>query len=215
MIGRTLGGYRVVEQIGMGGMATVFKAYDPSTDRHVAIKTLPPQYSQDPTFRARFEREAKAIAGLEHIHILPVFSYGEEDGIAYMVMRYLDTGTLSDLIKQGPMALADTIAACATDDQPILVECLTLWLSNILLAQRDVAAESDVLLDSLGGAPGPIVCVANEVGLGIVPENALGRAFRDHAGRLNQQVAARAGRVDFVAAGLPITLKCANQTGPP
>ena len=63
------------------------------------------------------------------------------------------------------------------------------------------------------GAPGPVVCVANEVGLGIVPEHALGRAFRDYAGRLNQQVAACADRVDFVAAGLPIILKQPNQTG--
>ena len=79
MIGRTLGGYRITEQIGMGGMATVFKAYDASTDRYVAIKTLPQQYSQDPMFRTRFEREAKAIARLEHIHILPIFAYGAEN----------------------------------------------------------------------------------------------------------------------------------------
>jgi serine/threonine-protein kinase len=107
MIGRTLGNYRVVEQIGMGGMATVFKAYDPNTDRYVAIKVLPPQFSTAPTFRERFQREAKAIANLEHIHILPIFGYGEEDGIAYMVMRYLQTGTLSDRIKQGPLPLPE------------------------------------------------------------------------------------------------------------
>ena len=108
---------------------------------------------------------------------------------------------------EAPVALGAAIAACATDGQPILIDCLTLWLSNILLAELDVAAENAGLLDRLDGTPGPVVCVANEVGLGIVPDNALGRAFRDHAGRLNQHVAARAGRVDFVAAGLPITLK--------
>jgi serine/threonine protein kinase len=107
MIGKTLGGYRIIEQVGMGGMATVFKAYDPSTDRHVAVKILPQQYSTNPSFRARFEREARAIARLEHLHILPVFGYGEEDGITYMVMRYMDTGTLTDLIHQGAMALDD------------------------------------------------------------------------------------------------------------
>ena len=114
---------------------------------------------------------------------------------------------------EAPLALADAITACANEGQPVLIDCLTLWLSNILLAERDIAAETAGLLDSLEGAPGPVVCVANEVGLGIVPDNALARAFRDHAGRLNQQVAARADRVDFVAAGLPITLKQSAQTG--
>ena len=78
MIGQTLGSYRIVEQVGIGGMATVYKAYDPGTDRYVAIKILPAHYSQDPTFRERFRREAKAIARLEHPHILPIHAYGEE-----------------------------------------------------------------------------------------------------------------------------------------
>lgn len=106
MIGRTLGGYRIVEQVGMGGMATVFKAYDASTDRYVALKTLPEQYSKDPQFVERFRREAKAIAKLEHLHILPLFAYGEDDGVAYLAMRYLPAGTLSNHIKQkGQMPL--------------------------------------------------------------------------------------------------------------
>ncbi len=107
MIGRTLGNYRIVEQIGIGGMATVYKAYDPDTDRYVAIKILPEHFSRDPTFRKRFQREAKAIAKLEHIHILPIFSYGEEDGIVYMAMRYLQAGTLTERIKQGPLPLIE------------------------------------------------------------------------------------------------------------
>ena len=107
MIGRTLGNYRIIEQIGMGGMATVYEAYDPGTDRHVAIKILPRQFSKDPTFRERFRREAKAIAKLEHLHILPIFAYGEEDDIAYMAMRCLKTGTLTDRIKQGPLPLKE------------------------------------------------------------------------------------------------------------
>jgi serine/threonine protein kinase len=105
MIGRTIGGFRIVEQIGMGGMATVFKAYDASVDRYVAIKTLPQQYSNDPSFRARFELEAKAIAKLEHIHILPMFSYGEEDGIVYIAMRYLEAGTLKELMQRETLSL--------------------------------------------------------------------------------------------------------------
>ncbi len=99
MIGRDFAGYRIIEQIGLGGMATVYKAYDPQTDRNVAVKILPHQYASDPSFRARFEQEAKAIARLEHLHILPVFTYGEFESTAYIVMRYMDTGTLSDVIQ--------------------------------------------------------------------------------------------------------------------
>lgn len=116
--------------------------------------------------------------------------------------------------EEAPLALAETLAGCVDHGQPVLIDCLTLWLSNVMLADLDVAGQTAGLLDSLEDAPGPIVCVANEVGLGIVPDNALGRAFRDHAGRLNQQIAERAGRVDFIAAGLPITLKPPRQTGP-
>ncbi len=92
-------------------------------------------------------------------------------------------------------------------DQPILVDCLTLWLSNIMLADKPVTAEIDQLVDGLKDLPGPCVMVSNEVGLGIVPDNALARAFRDHAGRLHQQIAAIADRVVFVVAGLPMMVK--------
>lgn len=105
------------------------------------------------------------------------------------------------------LALADTIVAATSDGQPALVDCLTLWLSNVMHAELDLDAETATLLDAFTHANGPVVCVSNEVGLGIVPDNELARAFRDAAGRLNQQVAAQADRVDFVAAGLPITLK--------
>jgi adenosylcobinamide kinase / adenosylcobinamide-phosphate guanylyltransferase len=108
---------------------------------------------------------------------------------------------------EAPLALTPCLVAEARGDRPILVDCLTLWLSNVLLAGRDVASECAALLAALPDLAGPVVFVANEVGLGIVPENALARAFRDHAGRLNQQIAAGAGRVVFLAAGLPLVLK--------
>lgn len=96
MIGETFSGtYTIVEKIGAGGMAEVYKAYDNSFDRYVAVKVLPELYMGDLEFRERFEREAKAIATLEHIHILPVHAYGEKDGVAFLVMRYIDTGTLA------------------------------------------------------------------------------------------------------------------------
>jgi adenosylcobinamide kinase/adenosylcobinamide-phosphate guanylyltransferase len=113
---------------------------------------------------------------------------------------------------EAPLALAATLADVARPGRAVLVDCLTLWLTNVLLAAdegggRDVAAEIAALADRLSRLEGPVVLVANEVGLGIVPDNALARAFRDHAGRLNQAVAAAAQRVVFVAAGLPLTLK--------
>jgi len=106
-----------------------------------------------------------------------------------------------------PLELAGALAGSADAARPVLVDCLTLWLSNLLGAGRDVEDETRGLVAALAAAAGPVVLVANEVGLGIVPDNAAARAFRDHAGRLNQAVAAVAGRVVFVAAGLPLTLK--------
>jgi adenosylcobinamide kinase/adenosylcobinamide-phosphate guanylyltransferase len=108
---------------------------------------------------------------------------------------------------EAPLALAAALAAEVRPDRPVLVDCLTLWLSNVLLAGKDSDAESAALLAGLRGAEGPIVLVANEVGLGLVPQTPLGRRFRDAAGWLNQEVAALADRVVFVAAGLPLLLK--------
>jgi adenosylcobinamide kinase / adenosylcobinamide-phosphate guanylyltransferase len=105
-----------------------------------------------------------------------------------------------------PLDLAVAIAG-VPDGQPLLIDCLTLWLSNHLLADHDVEAESMKLADILAKPRGNWVVVANEVGLGIVPDNALARKFRDAAGRLNQKVAAKADRVLFMVAGLPLQVK--------
>jgi adenosylcobinamide kinase/adenosylcobinamide-phosphate guanylyltransferase len=104
-----------------------------------------------------------------------------------------------------PLELVNILLAEAT--RPVLIECLTLWLSNLMGAQRDIGFEIERLLAVLPQAQTPVVLVANEVGLGIVPENALAREFRDHAGRLNQSIARLAQRVVFMAAGLPLVLK--------
>jgi adenosylcobinamide kinase / adenosylcobinamide-phosphate guanylyltransferase len=105
-----------------------------------------------------------------------------------------------------PREVARAIAL-ARPERPVLVDCLTLWLSNLLLAGAALEPEFARLEAALQAAPGPIVLVANEVGMGLVPETALGRDFRDAAGRLNQRMAALADRVVFVAAGLPLVLK--------
>jgi adenosylcobinamide kinase/adenosylcobinamide-phosphate guanylyltransferase len=105
-----------------------------------------------------------------------------------------------------PIELADTLAN-RTAELPSLVDCLTLWLSNLMHAERPIREATDALVTALSKRIAPCVIVSNEVGLGIVPENALARAFRDEAGRLNQKIAAVADKVVFVAAGLPLTLK--------
>lgn len=108
-----------------------------------------------------------------------------------------------------PRRLEETLEREAGPDRAVLVDCLTLWLSNLMLAERDVDldARSRGLCAAMGRAGGLCVLVSNEVGLGLVPETPLGRRFRDAQGRLNQAVAAVADRVVFLAAGLPLILK--------
>lgn len=104
-IGRNIGPYEILEQIGAGGMATVYKAYQPAMGRHVAIKLLPQRLAHDPNFRARFQREARTISSLEHRYILPVYDFGEDQGVSYLVMRYADGGTLADMIAQRSLSV--------------------------------------------------------------------------------------------------------------
>jgi adenosylcobinamide kinase/adenosylcobinamide-phosphate guanylyltransferase len=110
---------------------------------------------------------------------------------------------------EAPLALLPALAA-ACSDRPLLIDCLTLWLSNLLCADLPVEPAAEALCAGLRRAEGPVVLVANEVGFGIVPETPLGRRFRDAAGILNQQIAALADRVVLVAAGLPLVLKEAS-----
>lgn len=109
--------------------------------------------------------------------------------------------------QEAPLDLADAIRAHAGPGRVVVVDCLTLWLSNVILDGRDAAHESAGLLETLRTIEGPVVLVSNEVGQGIVPTTALGRSFRDEQGRLNQHVAATCDAVVFVAAGCPILLK--------
>ena len=105
--GMTLGSYRVTSQIGKGGMATVYKAYQASMDRFVALKVLPQYHSKDPSFAKRFIQEARIIAQLEHKNILPVYDFGDEEGVSYMAMRYLEGGSLQDILSQGQLSFTD------------------------------------------------------------------------------------------------------------
>jgi adenosylcobinamide kinase / adenosylcobinamide-phosphate guanylyltransferase len=107
---------------------------------------------------------------------------------------------------EAPHDLADALAA-APEGRAVLVDCLTLWLSNLMGAASDIEAQTAGLLQALAGRSGPTVLVSNEVGLGIVPDNALARRFRDAQGLLNQRVAAQAARVIMMVAGIPVAVK--------
>lgn len=104
---RTIGRYQVQEELGSGGMASVYLAVDPRFEREVAIKILPPDLLDEPALRARFAREAKVIASLEHPAIVPVYDFGEEDGQPYLVMRYMRGGTLKERMKTGTLPMRE------------------------------------------------------------------------------------------------------------
>ncbi|MFL5206142.1 MAG: bifunctional adenosylcobinamide kinase/adenosylcobinamide-phosphate guanylyltransferase [Microvirga sp.] len=106
-----------------------------------------------------------------------------------------------------PLDLPQAVQAQTAPGKAVLVDCLTLWLSNIVLADHDPAREADRLVQAVRDAPGPLILVSNEVGQGIVPSTPLGRTFRDEQGRLNQRIAEACDAVVFVAAGCPILLR--------
>jgi adenosylcobinamide kinase/adenosylcobinamide-phosphate guanylyltransferase len=113
-------------------------------------------------------------------------------------------GTRWDTVEE-PIYLSGALVA--QTGRPVLVDCLTLWLSNLLHAGHDIAHEREQLCATIACLAGPVVLIANEVGLGIVPDNALARRFRDEAGLLNQAIAQICPRVVLMAAGLPLVMK--------
>lgn len=105
LTGKQLGRYRIIAPLGEGGMAAVYRAYQPGMERYVALKVLPRHFAHDPEFVGRFEQEAKLIARLQHVHILPVHDYGQAEGYTYIAMPYVETGTLADLMQGEPLPL--------------------------------------------------------------------------------------------------------------
>lgn len=110
-------------------------------------------------------------------------------------------------VVEEPLALADVLRREARPERILVVDCLTLWLSNLMCAGRDPEAETRELVACLEGLAGPVILVSNEVGAGIVPANAMARAFRDAQGRLNQALARRCDKVVLVVAGCPLAIK--------
>jgi len=137
-----------------------------------------------------------------------------DDEMRARIARHRDDRGAGWQTIEAPIDLADAIGGTAPGTA-ILIDCLTLWVSNLMLADLDTdfdaEREAERLADAVRAHAGPVVLVSNEVGLGIVPDNALARRFRDVAGRLNQSVAAQCDEVVFVAAGLPLTLKLSRK----
>jgi Tol biopolymer transport system component/tRNA A-37 threonylcarbamoyl transferase component Bud32 len=145
LIGKAIGGYEILEVIGRGGMATVYRAQQVSMNRLVALKVLPQQYVQDDTYIQRFHQEAKIVAQLEHRNIVPVYDYGEYNGQPYLVMRYLNGGSVDDLLAKGPLEL-ENIISIIEQVAPALDYAHS---KNVL--HRDLKP-SNILLDDDGGA---------------------------------------------------------------
>ncbi len=170
--GENVGPYQIIEQLGSGGMATVYKAYHAALDRYVAIKVLHPAFKQDANFLTRFQREARIVAKLEHPHIVPVYDFNEHAGQPYLVMRFIDGETLKARLGQGDLPLSEIVrilnptgeALAYAHAQGVLHRDIKpsnilltpdggVFLADFGLARIAQAGESTLSQDSLLGTP--------------------------------------------------------------
>ncbi|MEM7669599.1 MAG: bifunctional adenosylcobinamide kinase/adenosylcobinamide-phosphate guanylyltransferase [Pseudomonadota bacterium] len=156
---------------------------------------------------ARSGKSARALALAPDPHVFIATAEALDAEMADRIRLHKDERGADWGLIEAPLDLPDAIADAAASGTTLVIDCLTLWLSNIMHHERDIDASTEALIAALKMAPGTIVLVSNEIGLGLAPMNALSRRFRDAQGRLNQQVAAAADKVEFVAAGLPLILK--------
>lgn len=160
---------------------------------------------------ARSGKSTRAQAFAEHISAERCYiatAQAFDDEMTERISRHQLDRDSSWTTFEEPLELSQALSKCVEGGHSvILVDCLTLWLSNIMLDKRDIEAETEKLIATLAQTNASIIFVSNEVGMGLVPDNALGREFRDAQGRLNQKIAALADKVEFIAAGLPLILK--------
>src|SRR6202022_1852435 len=143
--GTPFGRYRLIELLGRGGMGEVWRAYDTATERVVAVKLLPPNFADDPVFQERFRREAKAAAGLDEPHVVPIHDYGEIDGRLYVTMRLIKGRDLQTILADGPLEPARAVSIIEQVAQAVQAA------HKIGLVHRDVKP-SNILLDENGFA---------------------------------------------------------------
>ncbi|MBO9124612.1 MULTISPECIES: bifunctional adenosylcobinamide kinase/adenosylcobinamide-phosphate guanylyltransferase [unclassified Rhizobium] len=155
--------------------------------------------------KSRFAEQLVIDSGLER-HYIATGRAWDEEMRARIDQHKADRGDLWTTHEE-PLDLVGQLAAIDGVGRAVLVDCLTLWVTNLMMEERDMAAEFAALAAYLPKAKARLVIVSNEVGLGIVPENRMAREFRDHAGRLHQMIAAVAADVYFIAAGLPLKMK--------
>lgn len=186
-VGENVGPYRIVEQLGQGGMATVFKAYHASLDRYVALKVLHPAINQDPNFEARFQREARVVAKLEHSSIVPVYDYAEHEKRPYLVMKFVEGDTLKARMDNGPLSsdeitkIVDAVGSGLSyahkqgvlhrDIKPsnvLLAKDGQIYIADFGLARMAQAGESTLSSDMMMGTPQYIS-----------PEQAMGKSDLD------------------------------------
>lgn len=188
-IGHMLGGYQIAEEIGRGGMARVYRAYQPQLERWLALKVLEVEKAGDREFLARFRREAKAIAALRHPNILTIYDYGEEKGIAYIVMEYVAGGTLKARLTEGPMEWPDVAALVIPVGHALTyahsqdIVHRDVKPANILLARPDWPLLADFGLVKLLGRQRGITRPGTSIGTPayLSPEQAAGEDV-DHRG---------------------------------
>jgi serine/threonine protein kinase len=171
-IGENIGAYRIIEQLGQGGMATVYKAYHAALDRYVALKVLHAAFHDDQTFTARFQREARVVARLEHPNIVPIYDYSEHEARPYLVMKYIEGDTLKARLNKGPLSsreieqVVDSVGSALgyahrqgilhRDIKPSNVLIATdgvMYLADFGLARIASAGESTLSSDSIMGTP--------------------------------------------------------------
>jgi len=171
-VGENVGPYQIIDQLGQGGMATVFKAYHASLDRYVAIKALHPAFSRDPNFESRFQREARVVAKLEHPNIVPIYDYAEHEKRPYLVMKFIDGDTLKARMDSGPLSegeitrIVDAVGSALSyahrqgvlhrDIKPsnvLLAEDGQIYLADFGLARMAQSGESTLSSDMLMGTP--------------------------------------------------------------
>ena len=158
--------------------------------------------------RSGKSRHAQAIAeGLADTRVFVATAQAFDDEMRERIARHRADRGAGWCTIEAPTALPQAIREHGAGDHVLLVDCLTLWLSNLLLADADLDAAADALADAVAAATVPVVLVSNEVGFGIVPDNALARRFRDAAGRLNQRMAAACEATDLVVAGIALRIR--------